>query len=91
MTPEDMAILIHQHDQILVQFERIWLLLIVIAVIGILIVAIILVAAAWSVSRVLNRQVAIEANQTDLAGKFSLLIDVLLRTERNRRGDSDPV
>ena len=95
MTEDQLALLIKQHVDLLSEIQKLWVAFTVIVVLGLIFLVAMLLAAAWSVYVVNKRQtgnvVGIKEGQAALEGKFSLLIDVLLETEKNRRERSKSV
>jgi uncharacterized membrane protein YjgN (DUF898 family) len=88
VSAEQYGELIKQHTEQLAELQKLWLVFIVLMFLGLIFLVTMLAAAAWSVRTVVNRQVAGEAEitrqQLELQGKFSLLIDVLLKTVRRQ-------
>lgn len=70
--------LIRQHVELVAKLDQLWAAFIILILLGLMFLVSMLLAAAWSVHTVNKRQLSLE-------GKFNLLIDVLLQTEKNRR------
>jgi len=81
VTEVEYAELARQHVALLSSLAQLWTIFVVLVLLGLAFLVCMFLLAAWSVNRVNKRQI-------DLEGKFTLLIDVLLQSEANRRGSS---
>lgn len=92
LTEDQLTVLTHyldtielQHGALIQQIQNLWVALVILVSIGILFLACMCFLAAWSVRSVNTKQEQIDAKVLELAGKFNLLIDILLEDARTRK------
>jgi hypothetical protein len=90
MDEAQVAEIMRQHIEILVQIKGIWIALVIGAILALAFLGLMMYAAAWSVTKVNEQTAKLILTETrerkELEAKFTLLIDALIG-RIGRRGD----